>query len=102
MSRKTVQKCAVACLATLVASGCVTTPSDAPVRVETVTVTVPQPVPCPALAELGPEPSYPDTDAAIANATGIGPLAQLYRAGRALRNQRLQEYITARDACAKL
>jgi hypothetical protein len=80
--------------------GCKTVPSkplEASVR--TVEVKVAVPVPCRALETLGPEPAYPDTDAAIAAATGIGQLAALYAKGRAMRVQRLLEYSVAKAAC---
>lgn len=87
----------VALAATTLAAGCAGTRPEPPVRVEQVLV--PQPVPCPALAQLGPEPNYPDTDEAIASAPSIGVLAQLYRAGRLLRTQRLAEFYAAATAC---
>jgi hypothetical protein len=83
--------------ATTLAAGCATDRSEPPVRVEQVFV--PQPVPCPALSALGPEPAYPDTDEAIANAPSIGVLAKLYRSGRLLRTQRLAEFAAAATAC---
>jgi hypothetical protein len=92
----------LACLATLVALGGCVTPPDVSEPPRTITVNVPTPVPCEALAALGAEPSYPDTDEALRLAPGIGQLAQLYRAGRAMRQQRLDEYITARAACQAL
>jgi hypothetical protein len=70
------------------------------VRIERVPID--RPVPCPALDALGPEPAYPDTDEALKQAQGIGPLAVLYRVGRAMREQRLAEYKTARAACQAL
>lgn len=68
-------------------------------EVRTVEVKVPTPVPCPALERLGPEPAYPDTDAAIQGAATIGDLAALYAAGRKLRVQRLAEYFAAKTSC---
>ena len=68
-------------------------------QIRTVEVKVPTPVPCPALERLGPEPAYPDTDAAIAAAGTIGDLAALYAAGRKLRVQRLAEYFAAKASC---
>lgn len=90
----------MALLATTLAAGCKTTPDEP--KIVTREVLVQTPVPCPALAELGEEPNYPDTDAALAQAPSVGVLAQLYRIGRALRIQRLQEYIAAREACTTI
>lgn len=67
--------------------------------VRTVEVKVAVPVPCPALVALGEEPSYPDTDAAIAAAGTIGELAALYAKGRVMRAQRLLEYSVAKASC---
>lgn len=85
-------------LASLV--GCKTAPLE-PLEpsIRTVEVKVAVPVPCPALTELGEEPSYPDTDEAIAKAATIGQLAALYAKGRAMRVQRLLEYSVARASC---
>lgn len=87
-------------MAALTLSGCAT---DGQTRLEpevrTVEVKVPTPVPCPALERLGPEPTYPDTDAAIQSAETIGDLAALYAAGRKLRVQRLSEYLAAKTSC---
>ena len=85
----------------LLLSACNGRPQTVPEPVvRTVTVKVATPVACPALTALGPEPAYPDTDAALDAATGIGPLATLYAKGRAMRVQRLLEYATARASCA--
>jgi hypothetical protein len=90
----------LALLAATLAAGCATAPSDRPEPVVRVVETkVPQPVPCPALAQLGPEPAYPDTDQAITNAPSIGARAKLYVAGRKMRIQRLAEYAAASLAC---
>lgn len=85
-------------LATLAA--CASGPQVRPEpEVRTVEVKVATPVPCKALADLGPEPAYVDTDAAIAAATDIGPLAKLYSKGRLQRIQRLSEYAVAKAGC---
>lgn len=97
MSRKPITLALAALAASCLVAGCQTRSSEPRVRIERVLV--PQPVPCPALAALGPEPTYPDTDEAIANAPSIGVLAQLYRAGRLLRTQRLKEFAAAVTAC---
>lgn len=91
---------ALAILGCLALAACKTTggPIVEP-EVRVVQAQVEVPVPCRALEALGPEPSYPDTDAAIASAETIGPLAALYAAGRKLREQRLAEYMAARAAC---
>lgn len=94
---KTVLAALTALAAATLAAGCKTTSEEQSVRIETVYVA--QPMPCPALAQLGPEPTYPDSDAAIANAPSLGVLAQLYRAGRLLRTQRLAEFAAAATAC---
>lgn len=67
--------------------------------IKTVEVKVPTPVPCPALAKLGPEPAYPDTDAAIAAAPDIFVAAKLMAAGRLMRIKRGAEYAAAKTAC---
>lgn len=92
---------ALALLATVVATGCKTTPAEEP-RVVVKEVVVTKPVPCPALGTLGPEPNYPDTEQALVNAVSVGVLARLYRIGRAMRQQRLTEYMAARAACEAL
>lgn len=67
--------------------------------IQTVETKVAVPVPCPALAALGDEPSYPDTDEAIASAATIGELAALYAKGRVMRIQRLAEYAATKATC---
>jgi len=75
-----------------------TTPRPEP-EIRTVEVKVKTPVPCPALAQLGPEPAYADTDEAITAAQDIGTLAKLYAKGRLQRAQRLKEYVVAKASC---
>lgn len=91
---------AAVCAATLLA-GCAgkqhPEPPEPPVR--TVTVTVAQPVPCPALAQLGPEPAYPDTDEAIQKAGNLAERAKLYATGRKMRIERLAKYAAAALGC---
>ena len=101
MSRlQTVYRVLVAAALALAATACHTTPSEPPQPVvRTVEVAVQVPVPCPALDQLGPEPVYPDTADAIANADGIGELARLYATGRLMRIQRLAEYAAVKQAC---
>jgi len=81
-------------------AACASTPQARPEpEVRTVEVKVATPVPCKALANLGPEPVYADTDAAIAAASDIGSLAKLYAKGRLQRVQRLAEYSVAKASC---
>lgn len=80
--------------------GCATTQSPPPEPIiRTVEIKVATPVPCKALEKLGPEPTYPDTDAAIAEAKTPGALAKLYVNGRVMRIQRLAEYSIAKASC---
>lgn len=89
-----------AILAALPLAACQTTPDEpSEPQIRTVEVVVNKPVPCPALAELGPEPLYADSDEAIAAANGIGELSQLYRIGRAQRQARLMTYVAVAAAC---
>lgn len=67
--------------------------------VEVKEVLVPTPVACKALADAGPTPSYPDTDAAIQAAPDIWELGKLYAKGRLLRIQRAARLEAARLAC---
>lgn len=95
---------ALLCCAALV--GCTTTPHRPEPEIRTVEVKVATPVPCPALEQLGPEPAYADTDAALAAAAqepdvGVrtAVLAKLYVKGRLQRVQRLKEYAVAKASC---
>lgn len=67
--------------------------------VKTVEVKVAVPVPCDALAKLGPEPDYADTDAAIRTAPDIFEQSRILAKGRLQRIKRGAEYIAARVAC---
>tara|TARA_B100000678_G_scaffold289414_1_gene299902 strand:- start:3447 stop:3803 length:357 start_codon:yes stop_codon:yes gene_type:complete len=91
--------------------GCGPKPRPEP-EVRVVQVKVETPVPCPALQALGPEPIYPDNDAAIAAASTLpdphtaadkvqaaARVAKLYAQGRILRIQRLTEYTAVKAAC---
>lgn len=90
----------MAILSATALAGCATVPKEpSEPLVRTVEVKVAQPVPCPALAQLGPEPAYPDTDAAIIAAPSAGARAKLYVSGRLMRIQRLAEYSAAALAC---
>jgi hypothetical protein len=53
-------------------------------------VIVPRPVKC-VPEELGPPPTYPDSDTALREAGGAADRYQLLAAGRILRQQRLQK-----------
>ena len=91
--------------------GCGPKPRPEP-EVRVVQAKVETPVPCPALQALGPEPIYPDNDAAIAAASTLpdphtaadkvqaaARVAKLYAQGRILRIQRLTEYTAVKAAC---
>jgi len=67
--------------------------------VKTVEVKVAQPVPCDALASIGPVPSYPDTDAALAAAPDIFEETRLLLSGRIMRIKRAMQYEAAKTAC---
>lgn len=71
-----------------------------PPKIQTVQVSVPTPVPCKALQDLGPEPDYPDTDAALAKETSVFNQGKMLLAGRVLRTKRLLAYQAAKVACA--
>lgn len=83
----------------LALTACATTKAIKEPEIRTVEVKVAVPVPCAALEALGPEPTYPDTDAAIAEAETIGALARLYAKGRLMRTQRLAEYLSVKASC---
>lgn len=78
--------------------GHVPTPPPEPV-VRTVTVQVPVNVPCPALEQLGEEPSYPDTPAALNSVANIFERVKLLLQGRVQRDARLQQYTAAKRSC---
>jgi len=84
------------CLA-LSACGAATPPPEPQIVIREVKV--PTPIPCKALADLGPEPAYSDSDTALAAASGVGELAKLYAKGRLERIKRLGEYAAAKTAC---
>ena len=91
---------ALAAASVLMLAGCATPHTEPlPPVIRIVEVKVQVPVPCPALVELGEEPIYPDTDAAIQGAGTISALAVLYKVGRLMRGQRLAEYQAAKTAC---
>lgn len=91
----------------LALSGCASMPVNKPQpEIQTVTVNKEVPVPCKALEQLGPEPVYADTDAAINAAAALpdvgeraAALAKLYAKGRLQRVQRLSEYAVAKASC---
>lgn len=82
------------------ATACAHQPIDTPEPViKTVEVKIATPVPCGALAKLGAEPAYADSDAAIAAAEDIWEVSKLYAKGRLQRIKRLAEYGAAKAAC---
>lgn len=90
-----------AILAALLLAGCAEQtkrPPPEPV-IKTQTVNVATPVPCPALAKLGNEPNYVDTDAALKAAPDIFEQTRLLLEGRIQRTDRLSSYAAARAAC---
>jgi hypothetical protein len=91
---------AIVLVAVLALAACTKTVQDRPEPITVVQeVKVPVPVPCPTLAELGPEPSYPDTDTAIKAAPNIFARTVLLAQGRLMRIKRLAEYEVAKQAC---
>ena len=88
------------CYAALALAGCATTQAPPPEPViRTVEVKVPTPVPCKAIEELGAEPVYADTDAALAAAPGLFDRTKLLLQGRAQRAARLGQYLAAKMSC---
>lgn len=79
----------------LVLAACAHTPEP---RVITRDVLMPVPVQC--RPDLGPEPAYPDTPAALSAAPDIFAVAKLYVAGRLMRIARLEEQAVALKVCA--
>ncbi len=73
------------------------TPPEPVVQIKTVNVATP--VPCGAMAKLGSEPDYADTDAAVRAAPDIFEQARILAKGRLQRVKRLGEYAAARVAC---
>lgn len=100
MRLRLIQNAALLAGATTLAAGCATAPVEpSEPQIRNVIVNVPTPVPCPALAQLGDDPAYPDTDAAIRAAESMAELALLYATGRKMRIQRLKEYSATAAAC---
>lgn len=88
-------------LAALALAGCggrAVIPPPEP-EIKTIEVKVAVPAPCPALAKLGEEPSYADTDAALAASPDIFESTRLLLKGRLQRTKRLAEYGAAKVAC---
>ncbi len=84
-------------LALALLSGCASGPAETPpVRVRTVEI--PTPVRC--RPQLGPEPDYPDTDAALRAAPDLFARVRLLLAGRLLRIARDEEKSAALAGCA--
>ncbi len=76
-------------------AGCAGTPKPAPIPRE---VMVPVSVPC--VVDPGPDPVYPDTDAALAAAPDVATGVRLITAGRLLRDARIGELKAALAGCA--
>lgn len=72
--------------------------TDGRTQIETRVVEVPTPVPC--KINLGSEPAYPDTDAAIHAAPNVAERARLYAAGRKMRIARQAEEDAALAKCS--
>jgi hypothetical protein len=80
--------------AALVLSACASARDVAPsVRI----VKVPVPIRC--QSDLGPEPTWPDTDQALRSAPDLFARVRLLAAGRLLRIARHRELSAALDAC---
>src|SRR5579862_8828983 len=86
-----------ALLALALLSGCASGPAQTP-PVQVRTVEIPTPVRC--APDLGPEPDYPDTDAALRAAPDLFSRVQLLVAGRLLRIARDAEKSAALAQCA--
>jgi hypothetical protein len=86
---------AIICLGLLALAACTTTPPAPQIVTKTVQVAVP--VACkPA---VGPEPAYPDTDAALKAAPDVYQRVKLLVAGRLERIAREAELTAALGAC---
>jgi len=85
----------VLCIGVAFLAACTTTGTP---KVETQIVNVPIPVPC--KPDLGPEPDYPDTAAALVGVTDIFAGVQLLKAGRLMRIAREAELLAALKACS--
>lgn len=80
---------------TLILSGCASQPQEPVVR--TVTVNVPVAAPC--LKDIGPEPVYADTDAALRAAPDLFTRVKLLLAGRLQRMDRDAKRAAADMGC---
>ena len=90
-------RCLGPCLiAALILGGCASSP-PAP-RIEIRTVDIPTPVRC--RPDLGAEPEFPDTDAALQAAPDLFARVRLLLAGRLMRIARDQQIRAALQACA--
>lgn len=82
----------------LLLAGCETAPPPVPEpRIVTVEIPVPTPVQC--RPNIGPEPDYPDTDAALAAAPNLFERVKLIVAGRLMRIARERELNAALREC---
>ena len=75
--------------------GCATPGAEPVIR----TVEVNKPVPVKCKPNIGPEPTYPDSDEALAHAADVFAGVQLLSAGRLLRIAREVELMAALRAC---
>ena len=75
-------------------AGCAGPPKPAPIPRE---VMVPVSVPC--VVDPGPDPTYPDTDAALAATPDVASGVKLLMAGRILRMAREGEWKAAASGC---
>lgn len=87
---------AVLAVAGLLLSGCAHQ-AGPEAKVTTTVREVPVPVPC--KADIGPDPAYPDTDAALNGVTDVFEGVKILKAGRTLRIARLSELADALKGC---
>jgi len=86
-------------VAALLLSGCATTKPEVEPVIVTKEVLVPVAVPCQALKDLGPEPKYPDEDAAVLAQESLYDRVLLITRGRLMRIARLAEFTAAKASC---
>lgn len=88
-----------AAAACLLLAGCGATAALPPPEPRIVTVEIPVPTPVQCRPNIGPEPVYPDTDAAIAAAPDLFERVKLIVAGRLMRIAREVELNAALREC---
>jgi hypothetical protein len=94
------KRIALLCIAAIALCGCASGPSvPQEPAVQIKTVDVPVPVNCDPSAKLGPAPTYPDTDSALASVPDVFTGVKLLKAGRRLRIARLAADQQALDSC---